>query len=85
MRAPQSCATEFQPAARVQSGDHEFVLARTKKMTMKSLQEAINIELKKLCAEGQAFVWLTSPQEVLGLRIPARMIATGEGRACWTR
>jgi hypothetical protein len=50
-------------------------------MTMKSLQEAINVELKKLYGEGQAFVWLTSPQELLGLRIPARMIAIGEGRA----
>jgi hypothetical protein len=34
-----------------------------------------------LCGEEQAFVWLTSPQQLLGLRIPARMIAIGEGRA----
>jgi hypothetical protein len=48
---------------------------------MESLQEEITIELKKLCGEEQAFVWLTSPQQLLGLRIPARMIAIGEGLA----
>jgi hypothetical protein len=48
---------------------------------MGSLQEQINIELQKLCGEDQALVWLTSPQQLLGLRIPARMIAIGEGVA----
>ena len=48
---------------------------------MESLQEEINVELKKFGGEEQAFIWLTSPQQLLGLRIPARMIATGEGLA----
>jgi len=48
---------------------------------MESLQDEINIELQKSCGEEQAFVWLTSPQPLLGLRIPARMIAIGEGLA----
>ena len=48
---------------------------------MVSMHEQINRELKKLCSEDQAFAWLSSPQRMLGLRIPARMMAIGEGPA----
>ena len=47
----------------------------------RSLYEQINLELKKLCSQEEAFTWLMSPQQRLGLRIPARMMAIGEGRA----
>ena len=48
---------------------------------MQSLHEQINLELKKFCTEEEAFGWLMSPQKLLNLRIPARMMATGEGAA----
>ncbi|HZN24989.1 MAG TPA: hypothetical protein VFB75_12230 [Burkholderiales bacterium] len=48
---------------------------------MASLHEQINLELKNLCSEDEAFAWLSSPQQLLGLRIPARLMATGEGLA----
>jgi hypothetical protein len=48
---------------------------------MASLHDQIKLELKKLCSEDEAFAWLSSPQQLLGLRIPARMIAIGEGLA----
>ena len=72
---------EFSPAASARTKDYELGPAGTTKVTMESLQEEISIELKKLCGEERAFAWLTSPQELLGLRIPARMIAIGEGLA----
>ena len=48
---------------------------------MQSLHEQINLELRKLCTEDEAFGWLSSPQKLLNSRIPARMMATGEGAA----
>ena len=49
--------------------------------SVQSLREQIDCELTKLCSKDEALAWLISPQQVLGLRIPARMMAIGEGRA----
>jgi hypothetical protein len=46
---------------------------------MQSLHEQIRIELKKRYNEDEAFAWLSHPQQLLGLRIPARLMATGQG------
>ena len=48
---------------------------------MELLHEQIKGELKKLCNDDDAFGWLISPQERLDWRIPARMMATGDGAA----
>ena len=50
-------------------------------MTVESLHEQINLELKRFCSEHEAYTWLRSPQALLGLRVPARMMATDEGHA----
>ena len=46
---------------------------------MESIQEQINKALRRYLDPDDAFAWLASPQRILGLRIPARLIAIGEG------
>ena len=48
---------------------------------MESLHEQIRIELKKRYNDDEAYAWLCGPQQLLGFRIPARLLATGDGRA----
>jgi hypothetical protein len=48
------------------------------KPPIKSLHEQISSEVKRLSGD-EAVAWLAAPQPLLGMRIPARMIAIGEG------
>lgn len=46
----------------------------------RTLQQQICDELRRFCAhEDDVFAWLARPQQILNRRIPARMIASGEG------
>ena len=46
---------------------------------MESVQEQIHKALRRNLDPDEAFIWLASPQRSLGMRIPARLIAIGEG------
>lgn len=51
-------------------------------MTEHTLHQQIRAELGRLCTTDQeAFAWLAHAQTLLAGRIPARMIAVGEGPA----
>lgn len=43
-----------------------------------TLQQQIRAELLRTRNDNEAFAWLSSPQDILKGRIPARMIAIGE-------
>ncbi len=46
---------------------------------MSTLQQQIRAELAKLYDEAGALGFLAAPQNIVGGRIPARMIAIGDG------
>jgi hypothetical protein len=50
-------------------------------LTKQSLHEQISTQVRRLYGQIEPFAWLAAPQPLMELRIPARMIATGEGLA----
>lgn len=46
---------------------------------MEALYKAIHCEIRRLYRLENAYSWLTAPQPLLNMRIPARMLAIGEG------
>ena len=46
-----------------------------------ALHEEIHREVERLFRLENSYAWLAAPQPLLAMRIPARMLATGDGVA----